>query len=208
MRTINHTISVEPVDSLQVHPQNPRTANLAIIKQSIKVNGFYGTIIAQKSTRLVLAGNHRLIAARELGAKTLPVVWVDVDDKEARRILLADNRTSDLAAYDDKILTELLEAVHEDYDTLLGTGYSLAELSDLAGMLKQEVDADVEWAESGMPACDNEDLKAYRQILVSFECDEDVDEFARRLDFKLTPKTRASWFPRHERVIASDKVYE
>jgi hypothetical protein len=46
----------------------------------------------------VLAGNHRLIAARELGWEHLAVVCMDVDEEQARRILLVDNRSSDARA--------------------------------------------------------------------------------------------------------------
>jgi DNA modification methylase len=60
----------------------------------------------------------------------VPVYWVDVDDATARRIMLADNRTNDLATYDDEVLAELLEAAAAD-DDLLGTGYDGDDLDDL-----------------------------------------------------------------------------
>ena len=116
--------NIENVDpkSLEVHPDNPRQGDIGAIVTSIENNGWFGTLVAQRSTRQVLAGNHRLQAAIALDMKDVPVYWVDVDDAEAKRILLADNRVSDLATWDDTILVSLLESLAND-DALLGSGY-------------------------------------------------------------------------------------
>jgi DNA modification methylase len=122
---------------LKTHPDNPRQGDVDAIAASITENGWYGTIVAQKSTGIVLAGNHRLQAATRLGLEEVPVYWVDVDDTEARKILLADNRTNDLATYDNKILGELLAELSET-DDLLGTGYTDNDLDDLLVDTPQE----------------------------------------------------------------------
>lgn len=123
-------ITVCPLDQLTPHPDNPRQGDIGAITASIEANGWYGTVVAQKSTGHVLAGNHRLQAARSLGIDSLPVWWVDCDDTQARRILLADNRTNDLATYDNDLLTELLAGLAST-DDLLGSGYDGDDLDDL-----------------------------------------------------------------------------
>ena len=124
--------NIENVDpkSLEVHPDNPRQGDIGAIVTSIENNGWFGTLVAQRSTRRVLAGNHRLQAAIALDMKDVPVYWVDVDDAEAKRILLADNRVSDLATWDDTILVSLLESLAND-DALLGSGYDGDDLDAL-----------------------------------------------------------------------------
>ena len=112
-----------PVDTLSEHPDNPRRGDDKAVADSVDANGFYGAILVQKSTGRVLAGHTRLRVARDAGVKTLPGIWVDVDDKQARRILLADNRTSDLAFYDDEALFKVLAEALEEDGTLVGTGY-------------------------------------------------------------------------------------
>ena len=92
---------------------NPRKGDTVAIAESIVHNGFYGAVVVQRSTGFILAGNHRLKAAVDTGATEVPVIWVDADDEQALRILLADNRTNDLAGYDDKALLELLSDVVE-----------------------------------------------------------------------------------------------
>lgn len=126
-----------PVSDLVEHPDNPRRGDTGLIADSIAHNGFYGAVIAQRATNRVLAGNHRLRAAVSEGLETLPVIWVDVDDESATRILLADNRTSDLAGFDNSDLAELLEQLTGSDAHLAGTGYTQADLDmlleDLAG---------------------------------------------------------------------------
>jgi len=135
-------IATVPIDDLIRHPDNPRQGDVGAISASIEVNGWYGTVVAQSSTGRVLAGNHRIEAARHLGMTEVPVYWVDVDDATARRIMLADNRTNDLATYDDAVLAELLTAVAED-DDLLGSGYDGDDLDDLLAAIAGDRDEPV-----------------------------------------------------------------
>lgn len=141
---INSKAELVDIDRLSCHPRNPRIGDVSKIKESIEVNGFYGALIAQLSTGYVLAGNHRLKAARELGMAALPVLWVDCDGETATRILLADNRTSDVGEYDDLQLAELLQQVTNDQGSLVGTGYSPVDLDGLLDALKVDSVDDVE----------------------------------------------------------------
>jgi hypothetical protein len=124
-----------PVASLSEHPANPRRGNDTAVAESADVNGFYGAVIVQQSTGYVLAGNTRLRVARAAGADTIPGIVVDCDDETATRILLADNRTSDLATYDTESLTELLTLVNSETDGLLGTGYLESDLAALLAVM-------------------------------------------------------------------------
>jgi hypothetical protein len=112
-----------PLADLTDHPDNPRRGDDKAVADSVNANGFYGAILVQKSTGRVLAGHTRLRVARADGATSVPGIWLDVDDAQARRILLADNRTSDLAFYDDDTLFKLIAETLEEDGTLLGTGY-------------------------------------------------------------------------------------
>ncbi|MBI2392804.1 MAG: DNA modification methylase [Deltaproteobacteria bacterium] len=118
------------IDELRQHPRNPRKGNVDAIVESISKNGFYGAIVVQRSTRYILAGNHRWLAAKRAGMPDVPVLWADVDDKTARRILLADNRTSDVAKYDDPLLASLLKELRAEMD-LAGSGYAESDVDAL-----------------------------------------------------------------------------
>src|SRR4051794_9889874 len=100
-----------PVRDLKLHPENPRQGDVGAIATSIEANGFYGALVVQESTGYILAGNHRAKGVVEVGDECAPVIFVDCDDATARRILVADNRISDIATNDDNLLKELLQRI-------------------------------------------------------------------------------------------------
>lgn len=135
-----------PVNQLNCFHKNPRRGDVDAIKGSLAANGQYRPIVVNKGTHTgrlyeVLAGNHTLMACREL-AEDDPDGWgeiacfiVDVDDDRASRIVLADNRTADLGGYDNDELLELLDGLEGDTLTeqLAGTAYSEDYLNALLG---------------------------------------------------------------------------
>jgi DNA modification methylase len=127
------------LDRLATHPRNPRRGNIGRLEQLIDANGFHGALLCQRSTGFILAGNHRMLAARARGLTELPVLWVDVDDGEALRILLGDNRASDDAAYDDETLAALLSELEATDAGLTGTGYTDADLEALLNRIGADV---------------------------------------------------------------------
>ncbi len=148
MNIINQSLETVPIDAVRPHPENPRRGDVAAITESIKHNGFIGSLIVQRSTRFILAGTHRWKAAQAVGLKEVPVMWVEVDNDHARRILLADNRTSDKAEYSENDLIELLKLVSEE-DELDGTGWSEDNLNELIEK-SEEVEAPKEPTRSKM----------------------------------------------------------
>jgi DNA modification methylase len=116
-----------PIDSLRPYGRNPRRGDLAAIRESLDAHGQYRPIVARKGTGEVLAGNHTLAAALELGWTSIAATFVDVDDDQAARIVLVDNRTSDLGGYDDGALTSLLRSLPD----LAGTAWAQADLDKL-----------------------------------------------------------------------------
>jgi len=128
-------VAAQPIAELTLHPRNPRRGDIARIAASINANGFYGTVMVQRSTGFVIYGNHRLEAARQVGLTTVPALWVEIDDDAAARILLADNATSDAATYDEAELAALLEALVATDLGLAGTGWDQAEMDELLAAL-------------------------------------------------------------------------
>lgn len=124
------------IDALRPHERNPRAGDTEAIAESIKANGLYRPVYAQRSTGRILAGNHTYAAALELGATRLPVVWLDVDDEAAARILLVDNRAADLGRYDDALLIDLLNELGATEAGLFGTGYSYDDAAAIEAALR------------------------------------------------------------------------
>lgn len=131
MDILNQTVETVAIGALSPHPRNVNQGDIGAIHQSIEVNGFWGTVVAQRSTGHILAGNHRWMAAKQSGAEEIPVAWVDVDDEAALRILLADNRTTRLGHDDPQGLADLLKELLDSTGTLDGTGFDPDDLDEL-----------------------------------------------------------------------------
>jgi hypothetical protein len=120
-----------PLERLQSHPLNPRIHDDEAIAESLDAHGFYGAVLAQESSGRIIAGHGRLENAQAKGYASLPVLWLDVDDAEAERMLLHDNRTSDAGRYDTDRLADALASLVGQPLGLFGTGWSQADFDAL-----------------------------------------------------------------------------
>ncbi|HEV2773621.1 MAG TPA: ParB/RepB/Spo0J family partition protein [Thermoleophilaceae bacterium] len=68
-----------PIASLCPHPRNPRRGNLEAVKDSLRHHGQYRPVVANRRTGEVLAGNHVLRAASELGFAEIAATFVDLE---------------------------------------------------------------------------------------------------------------------------------
>lgn len=153
-------VATKKIDALIPHPDNVRQGDVGAIVESLKVHGQYRPIVVQKSTQHILSGNHTWKAAKALGWDTIEVVEIDVDDAQAKRILLVDNRATDLATYDDRALANLLKQLAETEGSLEGTGFDGDDLDDLLFRIGDGVgtlidglsaqDREKEWKEAGI----------------------------------------------------------
>jgi hypothetical protein len=140
-RKIEHTIV--DIDSIETHPKNVRQGDIGAISESLKAHGQYRPIVVDKRTNRILAGNHTWKAAKSLGWTQITAGFIETkDDDEALRILLADNRTTDLASYDDSGLAELLKELAETDIGLEGTLFDGDDfdqlLNDLSNTIQDE----------------------------------------------------------------------
>ena len=117
------------VDLIETHPENPRIGDVEAIARSLIKNKQFQPIVVQTSTGYIIAGNHTYMAALSLEWAEVDVAYLDVDDDEARAIMLAANKTAELGTYDEAALAKLIGklADHEDY-LLEGTGYNEDEI--------------------------------------------------------------------------------
>lgn len=122
-----------PLGELKPHPRNPRRGNVQVISESLDRFGQQRPILALPDGTIV-AGRHTYAAAEERGWSHIAVVRSDLSGEEVEAYLLADNRTSDQAEYDDEPLAELLRKLVED-DRLYGTGYKPDDLDDVLARL-------------------------------------------------------------------------
>ena len=126
-----------PIDDVHADPANARVhdrRNLDAIKASMAKFGQRSPLVVQRQGMVVRAGNGRLIAARELGWDQIAAVVVDEDDVSATSYAIADNRTGELATWDDEALAGLLRSMESEM--LVASGFTDEELGELCGIPK------------------------------------------------------------------------
>lgn len=121
------------VDVLRPDPANPRRISnreLESLTRSLQQFGFVQPVVARHDDGLVIAGHQRLLAARKLGWKQVPVIWLDLSVEQSRLLNLALNRIS--GDWDTELLARLLADLKpvEDLDLAL-SGFSEEELAKL-----------------------------------------------------------------------------
>lgn len=122
-----------PIDKLNHLDNNPRKGNVDAIAASYREFGQVKPIVAKKNddgTATIVAGNHQVMAAKQLGWDKIAVVFIEGDDKHAVAYALADNRTMELGYTDDDMLQKLLTEVSEEYSDLwTGLGWDEFEMA-------------------------------------------------------------------------------
>jgi hypothetical protein len=130
-----------PVSALRLFARNPRKGNIGAIAASLAAHGQYRPIVANIGTftgrkHEVLAGNHTVQAFRYLVDhhpddprwRRVLVHWVDLDDEQAARVVLVDNRSAEHGGYDNAELAAVIAEVSHDFD---GLGYTAVDLARL-----------------------------------------------------------------------------
>lgn len=186
------------IKQLVPHPENPRINDHAIdeVASSIKRFGFAAPIIARKEDNTIIAGHTRYSAAILLGLDQVPVRFMNLDPVDAKLLMLADNKLGERAFWDDQKLETLFQEL-KDQD-LSNLGWDDDELQNLLLHKEQgKNDAFEEWTD--MPDFDMEDLTSFRKIIIHFDSQEDVDEFAKVMNQIISDKTKYLWFPKKEK---------
>jgi DNA modification methylase len=135
-------ITKTKIADLSLDPSNVRKhsrRNLDAIKASLRKFGQQKPIVVD-AKGIVLAGNGTLTAAQELGWTEIQIVRTELAGVEATAFAIADNRTAELAEWEEDKLSQVLQSLKvEDADLLAATGYDAAEVDKMS---KAEVSED------------------------------------------------------------------
>ena len=118
---------------LRLDPRNPRlhsSQQLRKIADSIRIFGFVVPVLVD-GTGKVIAGHGRVLAAQSLGLSQIPTIALEhLTEAQAKAFMVADNRLSELATWDDQALGELFKELSDlDLDfSLEATGFEMAEI--------------------------------------------------------------------------------
>lgn len=129
------------IDQIRPHPHNPRTHPAKQINRlagSIKAFGFRVPVLIDGNSRLI-AGHARVKAAQRLGMTEIPAIRVEgLTDAQVRALMIADNRLTEAAEWDDRLLAENLKILTEyelGFD-LEVVGFDYGEIEQLVAGLE------------------------------------------------------------------------
>ncbi len=162
-------LEVERVEvaSLVKDPANVRRhseKNLEAIKGSLARFGQQKPIVVG-ADGVVIAGNGTLAAAQSPGWSMIDIVRSPLTGSEATAYAIADNRTAELAEWDDEALAQQLAALSiEDQSLAASTGYSVSEIEQMTGSFDvEDIDA---------PSLQNGDREPFRQMAFNLHDDQ------------------------------------
>jgi hypothetical protein len=157
-RIIIKETKMVPINSVKLFHKNPRVGNVDLIAKSLHLNSQYKPIVVNIGTHTgraneILAGNHTWLGARRdvtweenIGGEVIEyhkepwteiyATFVDVDEAQAAKIVLVDNKSADEGTYDDLIIADLFKNLPD----VSGTGFSSLEVDEILAGVRKDIE--------------------------------------------------------------------
>ena len=197
------------IEKIFPNPWNPNMTSKRVdeaIRESIGIYGMVDPVTCRRHPEIVGAlqiidGEHRLEACKEMELSTIPVVIVDVNDANAKKLTIIANETRGRA--EKQSLAQLVAEIAEELDVdsfRLGLPFYAEELENMLedGDSAGEIDPAKEW--EGMPEYQNENVESWKQLVVHFENEQDFLKFQELVGQELNEKTKSIHYPKKERL--------
>ena len=139
-------LNIEYVDIDLVKPsdKNPRTHTKDQVQQiadSMCKFGWVNPILVDENYEII-AGHGRLMAGKLLGYEKVPIAKLcHLSEKEKLGLLVADNRITENAGWDDEKLQEVMQQLHDENFDLSVLGFTNKELEKFRAEFDSEIEA-------------------------------------------------------------------
>lgn len=171
-------IVYKKLSELKPYEKNPRNNDSAIeyVKKSIEKFGFKVPMVIDKKN-VIVTGHTRYKACQQLGIEEVPcIIADDLTPQQIKAFRIADNKTNDMAEWNDQLLGEELKDLLPDID-MTDFGFGDFEISMLTeDMEPEEYDKDL--IEQYSSNSDN--FLVNKRIIITYKTDEEK-EFLRQL---------------------------
>jgi len=107
------TVAIESVSPDPANARKHDERNLEAIRDSLRAFGQQKPIVVD-GRGIVIAGNGTLEAAKRLGWTEIAIVRTELDPGQATAFGIADNRTAELADWNDEVLRSLLDTMDDE----------------------------------------------------------------------------------------------
>lgn len=195
-------VKMVKIESIKLSPYNPRKhlskddAEYRDLKESIERFGLAQNLVINKRTGLLVGGEQRLSVLKELGAKEVPVMEVDLSEDEEKELNIALNEIK--GRYDTDKLHDLLDEIRQKKGKL-PVGFDKSKYDSImesfrkrhtGDFLNDIIEENAEAAEKQVEATMNE---------IREQTDYDLEDEYVVVPFKLTPEER-------DEVVSSLKI--
>lgn len=139
-------ICARALADIRPYEQNPRCNDTAVdaVAASIEQFGFRQPVVID-AEGVIVCGHTRWKAAQKLGLAKVPVhIAADLTPEQVRAYRIADNKTAELAGWDDDLLAAELAGLEDfklDWTTM---GFTVEELDDLLDVDSPEPAEDID----------------------------------------------------------------
>ena len=126
-------IKTVPIEDVKPYPNNPRDNEKAVpaVAASIERFGFRNPILVD-GDGVIIEGHTRRLAAIKLGMREVPVVYAtDLTPDEVKALRVIDNKTAELADWDEDVLAGEAELLKDAGFDLEDFGFDPKELEAL-----------------------------------------------------------------------------
>lgn len=139
-----------PIDRLEPNPQQPRIefGDLEELVASVREKGVLEPLLVRPSQVggrfMIISGERRFRAAREVGLTELPCIEMDVDDRAVAEIALIENlQRKDLTAFEEaeglQVLAERFDYTHDEIAKKIGKSRSTVTEALTIAMLPNDI---------------------------------------------------------------------
>ena len=184
---------------LRANPKNWRTHPIAqkdALEGILSTVGYADALIAREtSDGLELIDGH--LRAKTTPDEEVPVLVLDITEKEADLLLATLDPLGTLAGRDELKLKELLEGIESDS---AGLSELLESLQGAAPEIPDFDNWQDEW--QGMPEFEQGNVGPYRTLQVHFRGEDDISEFKELISQDFTEKAKSVWFP----ALSDDEI--
>jgi len=135
---ILETVDISDISQDPANVRKHSDRNLEAIAASLRAFGQQKPIVVDKRG-VILAGNGTYEAAKRIGWDKIQITRTDLSGTLATAYAIADNRTAELAEWDDTALAEQLRALQSEEFNLANVGYTDDELNQMINKLGSQL---------------------------------------------------------------------
>lgn len=144
------SVKLSALNHLEKNPRRHPNLQIQELMRSLTMFGQIRPLVIDE-TNTVLAGNGMLLAMRELGWEKADALLVaDLNDRQKKKLILADNKVASLGADDYSVIEELIRDLKDELDipgfddevlkSLVATPVELANISANYGAVSEEAE--------------------------------------------------------------------